>query len=685
MHRYRCEFNTILGRNVYYIPENDSNANRRLYSISKLRRTHNRELKDVYTMFLGIIQQQLRKYPEALKIFLRFVESTIATNQPDVNIYSVLQKKYMELAEKYEIVAVGSDEQRGENRIRAISKRIDMRFRVSSYLDIGCFDGGITEAMGRCFHLDKHQTHGVDIKPYKDEYANITFTAYDGIKLPFSDDSFDLITCLMTLHHIPKDNLEPLLKEISRVMKHDGIIILREHDIGQRQVELKHHVLDIMHDFYDYVWSNKLGQWVIDFEKTNYKTSIEWSELLLRYGFIEHTEPEINKSVRFNPFGHYVCSYKKVSRNDVVRDCKIDKPVYRMLTDTMQREKYHTRNNEWKGVIHWGQRKLLLTEIEFLTIFLKKYTDTKPVYMIYAGAAPGTHVLYLSSLFPTVHFELYDPRDFNIGLKGNDMINTHVQYFTDDTAKQWIETDHTDKTILLVSDIRTGEPGKMSDIEVENRVKIDHEWQQTWYRIMNPKMAMFKFRLPWDDEKTEYLDGSIYIQPYPPATSTETRLIVGYNCGMKIYDNRQYEEQLFYYNNYERNMEYTNCLSHIKPIYKEWLKNEYDYAAEVHILRDYINMKDPACINKYLEQKIIQMVSHISRTLSSRRTLRTIQPIKEHKKNIMIKLQELGYIPTNQVFNQNTFNIYILPIYDKLLQNGHIDLNGYNIQDIADV
>jgi hypothetical protein len=130
-------------------------------------------------------------------------------------------------------------------------------------------------------------------------------------------------------------------------------------------------------------------------------------------------------------------------------------------------------------------------------------------------------------------------------------------------------------------------------------------------------------------------------------------------------------------------MEYTNCLSHIKPIYKGWLKNEYDYAAEVHILREYITMQYPTCINKHLEQKIIQMVSNISRTLSNYRTLRTAQPVNEHRKEIMVKLQTLGYIPKNQLINQDTFNTYILPTQDKLLQEGYIKLNGYNIQDIV--
>jgi SAM-dependent methyltransferase len=345
MHRYRCEFNSALGRNVYSIPEKVSNANRRLYSISKLRRNRNSEMKDVYMMFLGIIQHQLRKYPEALLVFIRFTELTIATNQPDSDIYSVLRRKYLELSEKYKIDAVGADEQRGENRIKSITKRIDMRFHVSSYLDIGCFDGGITKAMGQYFNLNKMQTYGVDIKPYKDNYADITFAVYDGIQLPFSDSSFDLMSCLMTLHHIPKDNLELLLKEISRVMKPDGILILREHDVGHRQIELKHHVLDVMHDFYDYVWSNKLGQWVSDIGHTNYKTSVEWSELLLKYGFIEHTSPAINQSIQFNPFGHYICSYKKISRNDVVRECKIYNPMYRILTDVAPRKKYRSQMN----------------------------------------------------------------------------------------------------------------------------------------------------------------------------------------------------------------------------------------------------------------------------------------------------------------------------------------------------
>ena len=57
---------------------------------------------------------------------------------------------------------------------------------------------------------------------------------------------------------------------------------------------------------------------------------------------------------------------------------------------------------------HWGQRKLLLTEILFFTLHGKPNTT-----VIYAGAAPSDHMLFLSKMFPTYHFVLVDPERWN--------------------------------------------------------------------------------------------------------------------------------------------------------------------------------------------------------------------------------------------------------------------------------
>lgn len=59
---------------------------------------------------------------------------------------------------------------------------------------------------------------------------------------------------------------------------------------------------------------------------------------------------------------------------------------------------------------HNGQRKLMLTEVEFLTIM--KHTKAK--YFIYAGSAPGWKDFYLYLLFTELKFILVDPNPFRV-------------------------------------------------------------------------------------------------------------------------------------------------------------------------------------------------------------------------------------------------------------------------------
>ncbi len=61
-------------------------------------------------------------------------------------------------------------------------------------------------------------------------------------------------------------------------------------------------------------------------------------------------------------------------------------------------------------MLHWGQRKLLMSEIEFLTLHA-----TPGCVVVYAGAAPGLHCAFLSDMFPEVRqFILVDPSPFSV-------------------------------------------------------------------------------------------------------------------------------------------------------------------------------------------------------------------------------------------------------------------------------
>lgn len=80
------------------------------------------------------------------------------------------------------------------------------------------------------------------------------------------------------------------------------------------------------------------------------------------------------------------------------------------LSINAPRKKYYSRSEEEKEEIrHWGQRKLLMVEIYFLTTYGHLSKN-----VIYAGAAPGMHIAFLSHLFKDHKFYLYDPSEFRL-------------------------------------------------------------------------------------------------------------------------------------------------------------------------------------------------------------------------------------------------------------------------------
>jgi cap2 methyltransferase len=226
--------------------------------------------------------------------------------------------------------------------------------------------------------------------------------------------------------------------------------------------------------------------------------------------------------------------------------------------------------------LHLGQRKLLLSEVEFLTIYGHLATD-----VLYVGSAPGHHIEMIVRLFPNHKFTLYDPRDFAV--RAGPRVTLHQQYFTDDDAKKWVGRPH-----LLISDIRNADTyvrGKAdSNDEHDGEVMNDMNMQQSWVQIAKPLMAILKFRLSWKLDKQDYLDGEVRFQPWAYKTSTETRLITD-GKNMRTWDPRKYERQMYRFNTITRIAHYDidkDIVDHVKG-----MDYCYDCAAEVDIWKAY--------------------------------------------------------------------------------------------------
>ena len=233
--------------------------------------------------------------------------------------------------------------------------------------------------------------------------------------------------------------------------------------------------------------------------------------------------------------------------------------------------------------MHWGQRKLLLTEILFFALHGKPNT-----HVIYAGAAPGEHNEFLCELFPTYTFDLVDPAKWNAAFsaqypqlaanreapldntKENNMldfrytINPRVTvwhgFFTDDLA-HYFRNLYNDEPVLFVSDIRTTHIEELSS-NLEERdqiVRNEMKMQMTWFNILNeqrdpPIWAMFKFKVTFGIPSTTYLRGTLYYQPWAPLKSPELRLITNAKADdLATYNNDWIEQHLVWYNENQRN------------------------------------------------------------------------------------------------------------------------------------
>ena len=299
-----------------------------------------------------------------------------------------------------------------------------------------------------------------------------------------------------------------------------------------------------------------------------------------------------------------------------------DHQLTRVLTPDFPCMKYRRRKGENKTTVHFGQRKLLVSEIEFLTIVCNEFKrdSASKFVVVYAGAAPGHHTPTLMNMFPFMEYVLVDPADFKLDeakLKYKCKYTIKQEFFTDEMASQ-LRKDYRDYEILFISDIRTANYRVLTDKDTEIKVEQDMIDQMNWYRILEPLKAMLKFRLPYVDRsgktELEYLKGDIYFQVWEGCTSSETRLVVGKNAGMQVYDCVKYEDQLFRFNTVERVL----CYAH--DIEARGIDHCYDCRAEIHILEEYLKLKGklPSPANhQELETSVTELVERINHDLNA--------------------------------------------------------------------
>lgn len=279
----------------------------------------------------------------------------------------------------------------------------------------------------------------------------------------------------------------------------------------------------------------------------------------------------------------------------------------RILANNAPRLKYarHPEEKDLVTTMHHGQRKLLMSEIEFLTNYHNKFSDDdREKIILYIGAGPGNHIPYLVQLFPEYIYHLYDKTKFvravyEIEKNPKYHVKIYNKYFEKNDTKLY-----KGKNVFIISDIRNIEIAKTGDTKLSDKMVMNDMYlQKSWYDIIKPQCALFKFRLPWNPGTTQYLDGTIYFQVWEGKHSTETRLIP--NGKLKDYDNTKYEEQLHYFNRVTRRQYYQHKFNCYCPC--------YDCRAESYILTNYLKYRGIDPIRERICQRkkqITQILAH---------------------------------------------------------------------------
>ena len=98
-------------------------------------------------------------------------------------------------------------------------------------LDVGCGTG----TTDRHLAPRVRRLHGVDISEEmllkaRRNVPRAEFTWYDGEKLPFADETFDVVVAICVLHHIPESLRFKVVSEMVRVTRPEGIVAVFEHN-----------------------------------------------------------------------------------------------------------------------------------------------------------------------------------------------------------------------------------------------------------------------------------------------------------------------------------------------------------------------------------------------------------------------------------------------------------------------
>lgn len=253
-------------------------------------------------------------------------------------------------------------------------------------------------------------------------------------------------------------------------------------------------------------------------------------------------------------------------------------------------------------VLIWGQLKLIMTELQFLTLYWNPQRFPNPIVIV-PGGAPGHSYVILSELFPDISFHLYDPlfkkeTGYDTRLREHKNVEISDKLFEHEDIEFYIKEK--DRGLYLMSDIRnpnwSDEDVKGIAKKQEELIMDDNAKMREWVEHLRPEYAHLKFKTPpiTGDREYNYLSGVLFKQPFIKKDSGETRLVVEKpeeDCPYETitWNRSTYQLMTKYHNAYGRGKtRYCNLLDNSDgPMWLEQYTGDYDSTYMAWIILQY--------------------------------------------------------------------------------------------------
>jgi ubiquinone/menaquinone biosynthesis C-methylase UbiE len=119
---------------------------------------------------------------------------------------------------------------KAQDLLRTITSHFDSAKRLN-VLDVGCGIGNyhpfLVPVVGSVSGVD---VSSACIAKAQERNPAVSYSVYDGGRLPYLDGKFDVAFCVCVIHHVPPERWQQFVNEMHRVTRAGGMIVVYEHN-----------------------------------------------------------------------------------------------------------------------------------------------------------------------------------------------------------------------------------------------------------------------------------------------------------------------------------------------------------------------------------------------------------------------------------------------------------------------